>query len=53
MVEDKIQKPVGTEEEITEDGLPTCTIAPSAEHTRASNDDEPCDDGRSGKIDSG
>ena len=28
--------------------LPYCTTAPSAEHGRASDDDEPCDDGRSG-----
>ena len=30
--------------------LPYCTIAPSAEHTRASDEDEPCDDGRSGDV---
>ena len=29
--------------------LPFCTTAPSAEHARAENDDEPCDDGRAGK----
>ena len=28
--------------------LPYCTSAPSAEHARASHDDESCDDGRSG-----
>lgn len=28
--------------------LPECTTAPSAEHARGSDDDEPCDDGRSG-----
>ena len=28
--------------------LAECTTAPSAEHARASDDDEPCDDGRSG-----
>ncbi len=32
-----------------EEALPFCTTAPSAEHARASNDDEPCDDGRSGE----
>lgn len=31
--------------------LPYCTTAPSAEHARASDDDEPCDDGREGSID--
>ena len=33
-----------------EEKLPHCTTAPSAEHTRAHDNDEPCDDGRSGKI---
>jgi hypothetical protein len=33
--------------------LPYCTTAPSAEHARASDDDEPCDDGRGGEIDKG
>jgi len=31
-----------------EETLPYCTSAPSAEHARASHDDESCDDGRSG-----
>ena len=31
--------------------LPYCTTAPSAEQARASDDDEPCDDGREGNID--
>ena len=30
--------------------LPYCTTAPSAEHARAADDDEPCDDGRSGDV---
>ena len=29
--------------------LPYCTTAPSAEHARAQEDDEPCDDGRAGE----
>ena len=33
-----------------EKGLPYCTTAPSAEHARASDEDEPCDDGRSGYM---
>ena len=33
------------------EGLPYCTTAPSAEHARAVDDDEPCDDGRSGGAD--
>ena len=32
------------------DKLPYCTTAPSAEHARASDEDEPCDDGREGNI---
>ena len=30
-----------------QEDLPFCTTAPSAEHARATDDDEPCDDGRS------
>jgi hypothetical protein len=29
--------------------LPFCTNAPSPEHSRAINDDEPCDDSRKGR----
>ena len=32
--------------------LPFCTTAPAAEHTRGYEEEEPCDDGRSGKIES-
>jgi hypothetical protein len=28
--------------------MPFCTTAPSPEHARAEDDDEPCDDSRSG-----
>ena len=31
--------------------LPYCTTAPSAEHMRANEEDEPCDDGRAGNVD--
>ena len=31
-----------------EEKLPHCTTAPSAEHTRAHDGDEPCDDSRAG-----
>jgi hypothetical protein len=31
-----------------EEELPFCTTAPSAEHTRAHDEDEPCDDGTEG-----
>ena len=33
----------------TEEELPFCTTAPSAEHTRADQVDDPCDDNREGK----
>ena len=36
-------KQEGTEAEET---LPFCTTAPSAEHARAADEDEPCDDAR-------
>ncbi|MFH1122608.1 MAG: hypothetical protein V1758_03000 [Pseudomonadota bacterium] len=29
--------------------MPFCTTAPSAEHARADDEDEPCDDSRAGK----
>jgi len=29
--------------------LPFCTTAPSAEHARGANEDEPCDDSREGE----
>jgi hypothetical protein len=33
----------------TEEPVPFCTAAASAEHARAESDDEPCDDSRSGE----
>jgi hypothetical protein len=30
--------------------LPYCTTAPSAEHMRSHDEDEPCDDGRAGNA---
>jgi len=33
----------------TEEPLPVCTTAPSAEHVRAESEDEPCDDNRAGE----
>lgn len=35
----------------SDEKLPYCTTAPSAEHARARNDDEPCDDGKTGDVD--
>ena len=34
-----------------EETLPSCLKAPSAEHTRAHDIDEPCDDSRAGGTD--
>ena len=31
--------------------LPPCTTAPNAEHARAHDEDEPCDDSRAGVTD--
>jgi len=50
MVEDGNEKPKANEKIKIDDKLPPCTTAPSAEHARASHEDEPCDDGRSGEI---
>ena len=44
MEEKNDKRPDKSEKEELE--LEHCTTAPSAEHARASNDDEPCDDGR-------
>jgi hypothetical protein len=38
-------------QEKAEGKVPYCSTAPSAEHARAHDDDEPCDDGRAGDID--
>ena len=46
---DKKNEELEKEEAIKKGGeqdLEYCTTAPSAEHARATNDDEPCDDGR-------
>jgi hypothetical protein len=45
-IEDRKKK-----DEKTEEGLPFCTTAPSAEHTRAEEAEGPCDDYRSGDYD--
>jgi len=52
-MEDKEKKELqeekkGEKKKPLDEGLPECTTAPSAEHARGSDDDEPCDDGRSG-----
>ena len=48
--EKKTQKEQGDEKKKKkEEKLPFCTTAPSAEHGRAENEDEPCDDFREGE----
>lgn len=50
----KAEDSEGTEKEKkkkAEEKLPYCTTAPSAEHARGNNDNEPCDDGRTGDVD--
>jgi hypothetical protein len=52
-LKNKTEEPIGKQgSEKTENvkDLPYCTTAPSAEHMRASNEDEPCDDGRAGNV---
>lgn len=38
----------GKKKKVVTEDLPACKTAASAEHARGSDDDEPCDDGRSG-----
>ncbi len=51
MTEEKLQEQVEKDEKTKkkeEEALPFCTTAPSAEHSRGDEMDEPCDDFRSG-----
>jgi rubrerythrin len=59
-VEEQIQgrrKEIGGEKNLraktSERGVPFCTTAPSAEHARALNEDEPCYDGTEGDLKKG
>jgi hypothetical protein len=49
MEEEKEKEEEGQKEKKQEEALPFCTTAPSAEHARGSDEDEPCDDSREGK----
>lgn len=42
--------PVCCDEKMRAEPLPSCTSAPHPEMARNADDDEPCDDGRGGKI---
>ena len=48
---DELEEQEKGKEKKLEEKLPYCITAPSAEHARAHDDDEPCDDGRSGNTD--
>ena len=50
-VPEKIEENNNRKKKKAEEDLPFCTTAPDAEHARAHNEDEPCDDGRSGSTD--
>ena len=50
MAEQKEEKEeTQAEKKKAEEELPFCTTAPSAEHARAAEEDEPCDDFREGE----
>ena len=48
-MEDEKKKEEAQVESKPEEKLPFCTSAPSAEHSRGSDEDEPCDDYRGEK----
>ena len=45
---EKIKENNNRKRKKAEEDLPFCTTAPDAEHARSHDDDEPCDDARSG-----
>ena len=48
---EKIQENNNRKKKKVEKDLPFCTTAPDAEHARAHDDNEPCNDSRSGSPD--
>ena len=51
MDKEKIEKSKEQEKEKKiDEKIPHCTTSPSAEHARANDNGEPCDDGRGGDI---
>ena len=48
---EEIQKENSRKKKKADEKLPFCTSAPDAEHSRAHNEDDPCDDSRSGSDD--
>jgi hypothetical protein len=47
--EKKEEEQVVKKKKKADEELPFCTTAPSAEHSRADDEDEPCDDFREGE----
>ncbi len=47
--EKKPEEQVEKKKKKADEELPFCTTAPSAEHARADEEDEPCDDFREGE----
>jgi len=47
--ENKKEERVKKKKKKADEELPFCTTAPSAEHSRADEEDEPCDDFREGE----
>jgi hypothetical protein len=47
--EKKEEEQVEKKKKKADEELPFCTTAPSAEHSRADEEDEPCDDFREGE----
>jgi hypothetical protein len=47
--EEKVKDPEIEKKKKKEEKIPYCTTAPSPEHTRAEEEDEPCDDFRTGE----
>jgi hypothetical protein len=48
---EKVKENNNSKKKKVEKNLPFCTTVPDAEHARAHDDDEPCDDSRSGGSD--
>ena len=48
---EKVEENSNPKKKKAEEKLPFCNTASDAEHARADNEDEPCDDSRSGDVD--
>jgi len=45
---EEVEEKKKSQKKKADEELPYCTTAPSAEHARGADDNEPCDDGREG-----